>query len=453
MAAGALLAAAPASAAELQAAYEYYEPGQGFQIGLKHAATGASLPLPAGVNTAEDELHPTLSPDGKALVFTRMRLLPKLNGDIVPPAERTLVHVNLQTGALSTFGTGGVGPTFTQRAPGTTQLSWAVQPDGSTSSEGNSLAGFSGDGTGPTNVLGRMHTQLFTPNVFFSHAATVRGAFLEGGRGRDLRYWTHAVVDPITGAAPLPKARLQVSGAVEDGRFLRLLQIDFNNATHPVPRVSDEYVALAHAGDVKTLTFPGEDTLTPAPAPITTSAAEKMPAWSPDGLALGFVREGDGRRALNVYDLTPGIQAIVNPPVDLGTLAPTAQTRAFQDVWGGLSLAVIPAAAAVSSGTVRPTSLIATITRPVSNLKLGIFVVRRTGGTKTVLGVKRPRMTVVGRVPLGAVKAGRNTFRWNGRVNGKRLRPGQYLVTFRLLQGDAVTSLSDSIPFTVRARR
>ena len=48
MVAGTLLAAAPASAAELQAAYDYYEPGQGFQIGLEHAATGAALALPRG---------------------------------------------------------------------------------------------------------------------------------------------------------------------------------------------------------------------------------------------------------------------------------------------------------------------------------------------------------------------------------------------------------------------
>ena len=97
MAAGLVLALAPsASAAELQAAYEHYVPGQGFQIGLINAATGAARPLPAGVNTTDDELHPALSPDGRWLVFTRMRILPKLDGTFVVPTDRNLVLVDLQ---------------------------------------------------------------------------------------------------------------------------------------------------------------------------------------------------------------------------------------------------------------------------------------------------------------------------------------------------------------------
>jgi hypothetical protein len=457
MVAGALVAAAPAPAAELQAAYEHYEPGQGFQIGLKHASTGAMLPLPAGVNTTEDELHPTLSPDGRFLAFTRMRLLPKLNGDIVPPPERTLVSVNLQTGAVQVFGAGGVGPTYTQRDPGTVQLSWAAQPDGTTSTEGTTFAGFSSDGSGASTVLNRMYTQLNDPaNVFFMHAAGVRGAFSETIAGqprtRDLRYWTHAVTDPITGFANLPKARLQVSGpgSNDPSRSLRLLQLDIINATHPVPRVSDEFVALASGGDIKTITFPGETTPSPAPAPITTGSSERMPAWSPDGLGLGFVRDLDGRRQLHVFDLTPGIQTIVNPGVDLGALPPSPQTRAFQNLWGGISLAAIPEAPAVSGGKVRANVLLPTVTRPVAGLKIGIFVVRRTGGTKTVLGVEQPRIKVVGRVPLGTAKTGRNRFNWDMRVNGKRLTAGKYLLTYRLLRGEKVTSVSTSVPFTVR---
>ena len=40
-----------------------------------------------------------------------------------------------------------------------------------------------------------------------------------------------------------------------------------------------------------------------------------------------------------VFDLTPGLQTIVNPPIDLGADAPSPQTRAFQSSWGGLSIA------------------------------------------------------------------------------------------------------------------
>ena len=40
--------------------------------------------------------------DGRFLVFTRMKLLPKLNGDIPVPAQRSLVWVDLQTGTSPT---------------------------------------------------------------------------------------------------------------------------------------------------------------------------------------------------------------------------------------------------------------------------------------------------------------------------------------------------------------
>src|SRR4051795_5743795 len=79
-----------ASAAGLIAAYDRYETGKGFEIGLVNASTGSRLAVPAGVNTADDELHPSLSTDGRYLVWVRMRLLPKLNGDIAVPAERTV---------------------------------------------------------------------------------------------------------------------------------------------------------------------------------------------------------------------------------------------------------------------------------------------------------------------------------------------------------------------------
>ena len=55
-----------------------------------NASTGTRLTLPAGVNTTDDELHPSLSVDGRYLVWMRTRLLPKLNGDIPAPSERTL---------------------------------------------------------------------------------------------------------------------------------------------------------------------------------------------------------------------------------------------------------------------------------------------------------------------------------------------------------------------------
>ena len=158
MAVGAVLAVpGAANAAELQAAYDVYVPGKGFEIGLVNAATGAPLPVPAGVNSADDELHPTLSPDGRFLTFARMHLLPKLNGDITVPEQRQIVTVNLESGAVvvAPIGAGGAGPNYTQRVPGTVQLSWGAQPDGTTGGEGNVRAGMSIDGWSRPTSAGR----------------------------------------------------------------------------------------------------------------------------------------------------------------------------------------------------------------------------------------------------------------------------------------------------------
>ena len=94
-------------------------------------------------------------------------------------------------------------------------------------------------------------------------------------------------------------------------------------------------------------------------------------------------------------------------------------------------------------------SLAPNIVRRISGQTVGIFVVRVTGGTRKVLGRSQPRVRVVGRVPLGSVRNGRNRFRWNGRVNGKRLSAGTYLLTYRALKGSRVTTTSGSIRFKI----
>jgi hypothetical protein len=239
-----------------------------------------------------------------------------------------------------------------------------------------------------------------------------------------------------------------------------LQSVDISGASHPAARAGDHYVAMDRDADIHTMDFPGDTGSTIAPAPISTSAPERMPAWSPDGLRLGFVRTASGHRNLEIYDLTPGIQAITTT-ADLGADAPTPQTQAFQSLWGGIALANLPAAPIViCAPPCGPLSLPRSLTQPI-NLNptislsplgqvVGIFVVRRTGGTHKVLGVTEPRIKVIGRVPLGATREGRNHLHWNGRVNGRRLKPGRYLMTFRLLRHGQVTATSKSIPFRVR---
>jgi hypothetical protein len=242
---------------------------------------------------------------------------------------------------------------------------------------------------------------------------------------------------------------------------------DFGDAasptSHPVFRRGDRYVALDKTtgsdADIQTISFPDETALTPAPTPITTADPERMPAWSPGGLQLGFVRTTGGRRKLPVYDLTPGLQAILNPPIDLGADAPTPQTRAFQSSWGGLSIAessaldvpvVTCTTNCLQSLTTSLTKVVLspTVSTSTKTQSIGIFVVRVTGKRK-LLGRTVPRIKPVGRVPLGATRKGRNSFRWNGKVAGKRLKRGTYLLTYRALRRARIVSTSGSIRFTV----
>ena len=130
-----LAAALPASApaAGLIAAYDRYETGKGFEIGLVNASTGTRLTVAPGVNTGADELHPALSSDGRYMLFERMQLLPKLNGDIVAPTARTLFMLDRQTGVITTLATGNgapAGPTFAIRP--TRTVTWGVAPHSTT---------------------------------------------------------------------------------------------------------------------------------------------------------------------------------------------------------------------------------------------------------------------------------------------------------------------------------
>jgi WD40-like Beta Propeller Repeat len=450
----ALAAPAAAHAAGLVAAYDRYEVGKGFEIALANASTGAKLTVPAGVNTPDDELHPSLSPDGRYLVWVRMRLLPKLNGDIVPPAERTLFMLDRQTGVVTTLNTGTgppAGPTFGNRSQ--RSVVWGLRPFSTSCcilkfqavNADNTINGSTGF---PLDFAPAPAGQLLDA----PHAAIDVGNLHVSWVTSDAN--TGAMLDAGTTLV-----------ALRDGPPVRA---DFGDATspvsHPVARRGDQYVALDSTtgtdADIETISFPGETALTPAPTPITSADPERMPAWSPGGLQLGFVRTTAGRRRLAVYDLTPGLQDILNAPIDLGADAPTPQTRAFQSSWGGLSIAEssaldvpvvtcnIVCLQSLQSATVKLKPVVSSTTKGQT---IGIFVARVTGRRK-LLGRTVPRIKRIGRVPLGKTRKGRNSFRWNRKVNGRRLKRGTYLLTYRALRGKRIVSTSGSIRFKVSKR-
>ena len=483
------LVPAAASGAGLIAAHDTFATGQGFDIRLINAATGAQITLPAGVNTTDDELHPALSADGRFLVWTRMKLQPKLNGDIEPPTQRTLHWLDRETGEITQLTTDGVGPVFTSLTATSTALSWGITPffeeSSFQSTEGDThVARTTGLATlPPTSGSQPIRASVTRTNLDVPHAASIANLFSVqstcGGSpcslGRTARYLTLAYHTPASGALEQSVVRISAMG-FPNGFTNSQVTVDsltFGGpgapAGHPMPRSGDAYTALDLANgadvDIQTISYPDERELTPAPTPITTADPERMPAWSPDGIKLGFVRTtADGRRTLGIFDATPGLQTLVNTPVDIGPDAPTPQTRQFQSVYGGMSIAnssaldvpnVTCGSACIGGIVGSPIRSAIRLTPRVSSTRrgqrIGIFVVRVRGKAKrTLLGRKVARISVVGRVPLGATRKGTNRFRWNGKVDGRRLPKGTYLLTYRALHGDRVVSTSDSIRFKVK---
>jgi hypothetical protein len=82
------------------------------------------------------------------------------------------------------------------------------------------------------------------------------------------------------------------------------------------------------------------------------------------------------------------------------------------------------------------------------------IIVQRVVGTRRLLGRRVPRLQFVGRVPFGPQRAGTVRFRWDRRVNGRRLRPGRYLITYRSLRRKgAVRELSRPVMVVIPRRR
>jgi hypothetical protein len=476
-AAGAVPVAAEAG---LIAAYDKYVQGKGFDIALVDANSGASVAVPVGVNTSADEFHPALTKDGTRLVFTRATLQPQLNGDIVPPSARTVLMAdrtstpNVRDAFEGLPGLAGAGATIVPIFDGRQTLAVGLRHKPSEPSSTVVEAG----------TL-RTDGSAFTPAPFFRTLASEITApppsqfndfpqvAVVGKNGSRLKVRNDVRFDGGNGTTVASSLNFlnQVfnsSGTTTATFEFGILGLGFPR--HPASRVGDGHTAFDSLvngqREIKTIQIPGDTSSNLAPSPINTAAAEEMPAWSPDGVKLGFVRTSNGNRSLLVFDNTQGLQTIVNPSVGLGKEAPTPQLRNFHSVWGGLSLASTAGGQTLTCTSLCEAQLAAgtTSTAPVQLSPsiggtsstggkvstIGIFVARVLG-TRKVLGRSVPRVGAVGRVPLGAARSARlQHFRWNGRVNGRRLPAGTYLLTFRgLNRRGRVLATSRSIRFTL----
>ena len=346
------------------------------------------------------------------------------------------------------------------------QLSWAAQPDGDRrrSRGQHPLAGVQRRRhAASTNVLGpHVHAAVRRPtNVFFTargerpRRAARRGdiALLDASR----------VIDPVTGAAPVPKARLQLSGTVATdsaascGCSRRRLR---QRRRIPVPR-GERRVRRARPATAtsRPSAFPGETR-----ADRRARADHDRRGGADAGLVAGRARSSAScaspaaAASCGVYDLTPGIQTIVNPRRRPRRATRRRRRRArSRTLWGGLSLAADPRGAGGRSATLRcvarPRLATPARRRTVGHraLKIGIFVVRRTGGTKH--GAGRRAAEDQGRRPRPARRGEAGPQPLPLGLQGRREAAEARQVPADLPPAARATRsrrTSDSIPFTVK---
>jgi WD40-like Beta Propeller Repeat len=416
LALGAVAAAllAPVSArADIFAAVTVAAPGGrgDFDVAVLNASTGTRAALPAGTNTTDDEIHPTISKDGRRLAFERRNL--------AAGTVRTVV-VDRSTGHSGDLFNGFEAA---QRPPGEP----AISPDGS------------------KVVVGGPLTQRDSISYFADLISTDLAAFPAGPYAHTTLRPQYAVQlvgtvdDPVVGGDGL------MAYAINDvNQQLVLMQPD-GTASMPQGHLPTSDANPAIAADHPTLvafdqrmlqpdlqSFSNGDivfrpatvagfvgTPTALPAIVNTGLDERQPALTPDERYLAFVRDGRGSHAsLFVWDSQT--QTLLNPVgVDLG-----AGADGNRDV-GSVSLFTKPIVKTTSLGL----GGLVTVDL-IGPSGIGI-IVQRILGTHRVLGRQGYKLGPAKCVPLGTFKKGRHGIRWDLRVNGHKLPAGRYLVTVR----------------------
>jgi hypothetical protein len=206
---------------------------------------------------------------------------------------------------------------------------------------------------------------------------------------------------------------------------------------HPALDATDGIVVFQQGAH--TLLYRTSDPLAVATATSTAwpplvdaaNATESEPAFTPDDRYLGFVRQTSSDNHLHLFVFDIATQTLLNPAgIDLGVIPCCLGLEAIAH--GNLSLRLQPV---LSKTTL---SFNGTLTfNLLTSSGVGILVQKIVGRHK-LLGRTVPKLKLIGRVPLGLHRVGRSKVVWDHRVNGKRLKPGRYLVTARAVTKSGV---------------
>jgi hypothetical protein len=411
----AFLGIAPAAQADIFAAVEVAAPAPrtDLDIAIVNANTGARVALPPAVNTAANEFHPSITPNGRRLVFERR-----------DPAGGTvrIILVDLVTRTAADLFSGFEAASDPPRAP-------AISEDGLTVATGGAFQVSDLPSSSPrlqmtdvsTFPAGPYTHTVYRPNFYFPNGS--------GGESADPFFSGANIAFRVT-PGTTPRSRIAFGNLT--GTVSSSVASATASAAHP---------SVASPGGVQTLLFDRRpmrddgvslqgdiffatgsvvtvDNEPPVklPAIVSSTNDESRPAFTSDGRYVAFVRHADSRDRLFAWDSQT--QTLVNPTgVDLGRID-------VRDL-GNLSVytkTIIDTSKVTSNGTVTFDPTVAT--------GIGILV-QRVVGKKRLFGRTVPKLRLVGRVPLGRFSKRKGKVRWDLRVDGKRLKPGRYQVTVR----------------------
>jgi hypothetical protein len=407
----ALAVAAPARA-DIFGVAPVVAPGHSdIDVGLFDLSSGKSLPLPAGINTAAGEDHPTISTDGHRLAFERR--------DRAAGTDRLIVAdlVTDQTMDLfNSFETATLQPTSPAISP---DGDWVTTGSVGSGLHGRSLANF------PNSVSATANESIFpgfelvdptqtdpSDSAPFAYRRVVPQS--DGSvRGQVVVEQAQGIPTPFAVNSPSSSAA-HPSIADSGGHETIVYDISALDASGKAEQSNIGFCLIfVHNGSPCGL---GQGLLPPI---VNSSRDEGRPAFTPDGRYIGFIRdEVTGHERVYVFD-TETQTLLDSDGTDLGLVA-TRDT-------GNLSLYERPVLKATNL------SQLGIVTTSLASVVPIGLLVQRVVGHHRLLGRRVPTLKPVGRIPLGRFHRGRHTIHWRPVVDGHRLRPGLYQFTLRAL--------------------